>query len=76
MFALSGTLAKALNLPQETGVLVQRVAKGSPGQRLGLLPGFLPAKIGRHEFLLGGAIILVKALRHGQLRDLSMVVGE
>jgi len=106
VLALSGTLAQALNLPQETGVLVQRVAKGSPGQRLGLLPSFLPAKIGRHEFLLGGDVILevdgitvgspatypeirahlgavqpgdtmtVKVLRHGQLLDLSMVVGE
>lgn len=57
-FGLSGMLAKAFNLPQSTGVLVQRVAEGSPGQRLGLRPGFLPARIGKHQLLLGGDVIL------------------
>ena len=57
-FGLSGVLAKAFNLPQETGVLVQRVASKSPGEKLGLRPGFLPAKIGDQELLLGGDIIL------------------
>ena len=57
-FGLSGVLARAFNLPQETGVLVQRVASKSPGEKLGLRPGFLPAKIGDQELLLGGDIIL------------------
>jgi S1-C subfamily serine protease len=57
-FGLSGVLAKAFNLPQETGVLVQRVASKSPGEKLGLRPGFLPAKIADQELLLGGDIIL------------------
>jgi len=57
-FGLSGVLAKVFNLPQETGVLVQRVASKSPGEKLGLRPGFLPAKIGDQELLLGGDIIL------------------
>jgi S1-C subfamily serine protease len=57
-FGLSGVLAKVFNLPQETGVMVQRVANNSPGQKLGLRPGFLPARIGGQELLLGGDIIL------------------
>jgi S1-C subfamily serine protease len=57
-FGLSGMLARVFNLPQETGVLVQRVASKSPGEKLGLRPGFLPAKIGDQELLLGGDIIL------------------
>ena len=57
-FGLSGVLAGVFNVPQETGVLVQRVASKSPGERLGLRPGFLPAKIGDQELLLGGDIIL------------------
>lgn len=57
-FGLSGVLAHVFNLPQETGVMVQRVANNSPGQKLGLRPGFLPAKIGEQELLLGGDIIL------------------
>jgi S1-C subfamily serine protease len=58
VFGLDKSLAGIFNLPQDSGVLVQRVAKGSPGARLGLLPSFLPAKIGEHEILLGGDIIL------------------
>ena len=57
-FGLSGMHAKVFNLPQETGVLVQRVASKSPGEKLGLRPGFLPARIGDQELLLGGDIIL------------------
>jgi len=58
VFSLDRTLAEIFNLPQETGLLVQRVAEGSPGARLGLLPSYLPAKIGKHELMLGGDIIL------------------
>lgn len=58
VFSLDRTLAGILNLPQEAGLLVQRVARGSPGARLGLLPSYLPAKIGNRELLLGGDIIL------------------
>jgi serine protease Do len=58
VFGLTGALAKALNLPQDTGLLVQRVARGSPGERLGLRPGFLPARLGDQDLLLGGDAIL------------------
>ena len=47
-------------------MLVQRVANKSPGEKLGLRPGFLPAKIGDQELLLGGDIILeVDGIRVG-----------
>ncbi len=58
VFGLDPTLAAVFNLPQDTGLLVQRVAAGSPGARLGLLPSYLPAKIGDHQLMLGGDIIL------------------
>lgn len=58
VFSLDRSLAGIFNLPQEAGLLVQRVAAGSPGERLGLLPSYLPAKIGNHELMLGGDIIL------------------
>jgi serine protease Do len=58
VFNLNPTLAATFNLPQKTGLLVQRVAKDSPGARLGLLPSYLPAKIGRYELKVGGDIIL------------------
>ena len=58
VYGLDRTLAGIFNLPQDAGLLVQRVAEGSPGARLGLSPSYLSAKIGKHELMLGGDIIL------------------
>jgi S1-C subfamily serine protease len=57
-FSLSQDLAKAFNLPQQYGLLVQRVAVDSLGQKLGLQPGKIPVKIGEQTFMIGGDIIL------------------
>ena len=45
-------------MPQSTGILVQRVAAGSPAERIGLRPGTLKATIDGQTFLVGGDIIL------------------
>jgi len=58
VYAVSGALAKALNVPQGSGLLIQRVADGSPGYYLGLRPGMIPIRIGNEEILIGGDIIL------------------
>ncbi|MCL6415876.1 trypsin-like peptidase domain-containing protein [Aestuariirhabdus sp. Z084] len=50
--------AKALNVPQDFGLLVQRVAKNSPAYFLGLRPGTLPIKYGNDSLVLGGDIII------------------
>ena len=55
---VTGDLAKALNLPQPAGVLVQRVADGSIASRLGIQPGTLRAKVEGEDLLLGGDVIL------------------
>jgi serine protease Do len=57
-YLVSGLLAKALNVPQEAGLLIQRVADDSPGHRLGLRPGNIPVEIGGKHLLLGGDIVL------------------
>jgi S1-C subfamily serine protease len=57
-YLVSGPLAKALNLPQDAGLLIQRVADDSPGHRLGLRPGVIPVEIGGKHLLLGGDIVL------------------
>jgi len=57
-YVVSGPLAKALNVPQEAGLLIQRVATDSPGYRLGLQPGNIPVRLGNEKLLLGGDIIL------------------
>lgn len=55
---VQGELAGLLNLPQPAGFLVQRVAEGSPGWRLGIRPCTLRASIEGNDLLLGGDIIL------------------
>jgi len=55
---VTGDLAKALNLPQPAGYLVQRVGDGSIGSSLGLNPGTLRATIQGTDILLGGDVIL------------------
>lgn len=64
---LSGELARIFNVPQEEGILIQRVAEESPADRLGLRPSFLPLSILGEEFLVGGDIILeVMGIRVGE----------
>ena len=55
---VAGAMAKALNLPQPAGVLVQRIGDGSIGSQLGINPGTLRATIHGMDILLGGDIIL------------------
>jgi len=55
---VDGDLARALNLPQPAGVLVQRVAEGSIAWRWGIHAGELRANVEGEEFILGGDIIL------------------
>jgi len=55
---VDGDLARALNLPQPAGVLVQRVAEGSIARRWGIHAGTLRANVEGAEFILGGDVIL------------------
>lgn len=55
---VSGDMARALNVPQEAGLLVQRVARSSPAEELGLRPGRIRVDIGDRELLIGGDVIL------------------
>ncbi len=55
---IGGRIARALNLPQPTGVMVQRVAADSPAAHIGLQPGVIPGTVEGKSFLLGGDIIL------------------
>jgi S1-C subfamily serine protease len=50
-------LAKALNLPVEQGVIVQRVVKDGPAEKAGLEAGDTSATINGEEVRLGGDII-------------------
>lgn len=55
---VEGSLAASLNLPQPAGLLVQSVAEGSLGERLGLREGVHAATIGDRQMLLGGDVVL------------------
>jgi serine protease Do len=56
--ALFEDLARALNVPQPVGVLIQRIARGSPAEQLGLRASTIPATIGGKSLLVGGDVIL------------------
>jgi S1-C subfamily serine protease len=76
-YVLEGDLARIFQLPQSRGVLVQRIAKGSPAAKIGLKPGDRKAMIGSEEFLVGGDVILeihgvslADSDSHARVRDL------
>ena len=54
---LNPDMASALNVGAESGMLIQKVAAGSISDKLGLKAGYIPAKIGDMDVLLGGDII-------------------
>jgi len=55
---VEGPLARALNIPQRAGLLVQDVAAGSPASAIGLRPGSLNATIAGQTLTLGGDVVL------------------
>ena len=55
---VTGGMRSIFNLPQEMGLLVQRVAAGSPSDLSGLHPGIYKTNIEGKELLTGGDIIL------------------
>ncbi len=70
---VEGDLALLLNLPQDAGFLVQKVALNSPAERAGLRPSLTPAVIGGRDLLLGGDIILAVdgiAVSRSMLKDI------
>jgi S1-C subfamily serine protease len=56
---LSGDLARVLNIPPPgAGLLIEKIAGGSPAERFGLRAGTLRAMIGDDDLILGGDIVL------------------
>lgn len=55
---LTGALADALNVPQDSGYLIQKVASSSPASRMGLRSSRVPANIAGQDLFIGGDIIL------------------
>lgn len=72
---LSDELADLLNLPPGTvGYLVTNVAKGSPGEAVGLRGGSKIAVIDGEQIILGGDIILkIQDLPVGTLADYERI---
>jgi len=55
---VAGDFAKALNVPQEAGLLIQRVVEKSTGHRMGLRPGVITIRKDGEQFFVGGDIVL------------------
>jgi S1-C subfamily serine protease len=85
-YLLDGELGEVFNLPAPgAGLLVQRVAKGSPAERLGLKAGTIRAHIGDEDLIVGGDIVLAvqdipvtgpESLAKVRTRILSMNPGD
>ena len=58
LLPLTGKIAKIFNLPQESGLLVQRVVKLSPFGILGVEDGDIEMTINGEKFIGGGDVIL------------------
>jgi serine protease Do len=74
---ISGPIAQILNLPQPVGYLVKTVARGSPGEAVGLRGGAALATIMGEQLVVGGDIILTvqgipigDAADHRRVRDI------
>jgi serine protease Do len=58
-YLLTAEMARVFNVPAtHAGLLVQRVAHGSPAERFGLRGGHLPAVIAGEKLVVGGDIVL------------------
>ena len=60
-YLLTEELARAFNIPQPAGLLIQHVAEGSPAAAMGLRPSTVRAAIGDEQLLVGGDIVLAVA---------------
>jgi len=55
---LTKEMSRILNVPQKSGVLITKVSSKGTAFKIGLKGGFVPAKIGGVDILLGGDVIL------------------
>ncbi len=58
---IHGELAKIFNLPQESGLAIQKVMSASPAALAGLKPGIYETSIEGAKFLTGGDFVLAVA---------------
>ena len=58
VYLLTDELARAFNIPQPAGMLIQHVAEGSPAAAMGLRASTVQAAIGDEQLLIGGDIVL------------------
>lgn len=58
LMPVTGKIAKVFNLPQESGLLVQRVVKVSPFGILGIEDGDIEMTVNGQKLIVGGDIIL------------------
>lgn len=58
LYSLSEKEAKLFNLPQTSGLLVQRIATGSVFDKMGVKAGDTKVTLGQQQLIIGGDIIL------------------
>ncbi len=74
---LVGKMKSYFNLPQNSGLLVQRIVAGSWGDKMGLKGGDIKASIGKQKMILGGDIILsINNIEFDMKDDSLLKIGE
>jgi serine protease Do len=67
---ISGAIAQILNVPQATGYLVKSVARGSPGDAVGLRGGTVATTLMGEPLVVGGDIVLkVQGIPVGEVTE-------
>ncbi|MFS4416439.1 S1C family serine protease [Maribacter sp. 2307ULW6-5] len=74
--AIAGNIARALNVPQESALLVLSLSSKGAANKLGLQGGSIPAIIDGTELLIGGDIILDFAGVKFQGNDFQELIRE
>jgi S1-C subfamily serine protease len=57
-YLITEPVTSVLNIPQPAALLIQKVAQGSLGDRLGIQAGYLPVEIDGNSLLLGSDAVL------------------
>jgi len=75
VFPLDADLARAFQLPQKSGAIVQKVASDSPAQSAGIIGGNIRAVLSNLPVMIGGDIILsVNGIKIDSKKNLSKIM--
>jgi len=73
---LSGGLARIFNLPQDGGILIQKVADLSPGALMGMKGGIYNMDLEGEKIIVGGDRMELSVMRGGKVVNLFYMISQ